>query len=66
MVFRWRTFKFDQSGMKPGKVETLDIALMMLVVYYDKMPVIRWASQPISSTLYMRVKSFRKIMTTSS
>jgi hypothetical protein len=32
MVFRWRTFKFDQSGMKPGKVEMLEIVLVMLVV----------------------------------
>jgi hypothetical protein len=41
-VFRWRTFKFDQSGMKPGKVETLDIALMMLVVDVMGETVMRW------------------------
>jgi hypothetical protein len=39
MVFRWRTFKFDQSGIEPGKVETLEIALMMLVVDNDKRAV---------------------------
>jgi hypothetical protein len=36
MVFRWRTFKFDQSGIRPGKVEMLEIALMMLVVDNEK------------------------------
>jgi hypothetical protein len=36
--------------MKPGKVETLDIALMMLAVCNNGKVDLRWKSQPLSST----------------